>query len=189
VNVWFDGYKFEKTLIIDEFYGWLKWDTILRILDGHPYNPEVKGSTTVAAWDKVIITSNKGPDSWYNKDIVKDQSALARRIHRVVYIDQNLYGPATPPVPPPAFAAFDGMPPAPNFPIFNARHDNILSTANLVDHDMDYPPADWNRDDHSVTSNFDHDDRMQHFIDDEPVDVTLGYDTEDDTTAQQLGLK
>lgn len=95
---WFDGYAGEGTLIIDEFYGWLKWSTLLRILEGYPYQAAVKGTKVVANWTKVIITSNKPPDEWYPNQ--HNQAALMRRIKHVVHMVE-------PVGPPPSAAAAD----------------------------------------------------------------------------------
>lgn len=76
-RVWFDGYDGQGTLIIDDFYGWIKYGQLLRILDGYPYRCEIKGSFTWALWTKVFITSNKAPDTWYSAGLTE---ALARRI-------------------------------------------------------------------------------------------------------------
>lgn len=80
-RLWFDGYEGQRNLIIDDFYGWIKWGTLLRILDGHPYRCEIKGSFVWAAWTRVFITSNQPPSSWY--PTVSDpqlRRALERRI-------------------------------------------------------------------------------------------------------------
>lgn len=79
-RVWFDGYDGEGTLIIDDFYGWIKYGKLLRILDGHPFRCEVKGSFTWASWEKVIITSNDHPRTWYDRGLTP---ALRRRITSV----------------------------------------------------------------------------------------------------------
>ncbi len=79
-RVWFDGYRGEKVLIIDDFYGNIKYGTFLRMLDGHELQMEVKGSYIWAQWTKVIITSNVGPDKWYKKGLTP---ALSRRITNV----------------------------------------------------------------------------------------------------------
>lgn len=76
-RVWFDGYSGESTLIIDDFYGWIKYGMLLRILDGHKYRAEVKGSHVWAAWTTVVITSNKAPEEWYSEGM---RDALARRL-------------------------------------------------------------------------------------------------------------
>lgn len=41
---WFCGYNGEKRLVIDEFYGWLPWCSLLRICDGYKYQCETKGA-------------------------------------------------------------------------------------------------------------------------------------------------
>jgi len=76
----FDGYNGEKTILIDEFYGGIKYSQLLRILDGHQYRVNVKGSHRYAKWNKVFITSNDTPDTWYRFGLTP---ALARRISRV----------------------------------------------------------------------------------------------------------
>lgn len=80
-RVWFDGYEGEDTLIIDDFYGWIKYGQLLRILDGYVYRAEIKGGFTYAAWTRVIITSNKEPEQWYAHGLTP---ALSRRITNTI---------------------------------------------------------------------------------------------------------
>ncbi len=75
--LWFDGYDAQETLIIDEFYGGIKYSTLLRLLDGHQMRLPIKGTHAYARWTKVIITSNKRPEDWYTFGMTQ---ALARRI-------------------------------------------------------------------------------------------------------------
>lgn len=83
-SLWFDGYDGEDTLLIDDFYGWIKWGQLLKLLDRYPLRLEVKGGHTWANWTRVLITSNKHYNDWYaNADDRKDIRALERRIHRV----------------------------------------------------------------------------------------------------------
>lgn len=79
-TIWFDGYQGQKTLIIDDFYGWIKYGTFLRMLDGYIYRCPVKGGFTYANWTKIFITSNKPPCEWYEKGYT---DALKRRITKV----------------------------------------------------------------------------------------------------------
>lgn len=76
-RLWLDGYEGESTLIIDDFYGGMKYSTLLRVLDGHALQLEVKGGFVYAMWTKVIITSNDHPRLWYKKGFTP---ALQRRI-------------------------------------------------------------------------------------------------------------
>jgi len=76
-TVWFDGYKGQSVLLIDDFYGGIKYSYLMKLLDRGKLMLEVKGSTTYAKWNKVIITSNVHPSEWYKT--VKDQQGLRRR--------------------------------------------------------------------------------------------------------------
>lgn len=79
-NVWFDGYDGESTLVIDDFYGWIRYSFFLRMLDGHPVRLPIKGSHTYANWTTVIITSNQNPHNWYHWGDNLVQAALKRRV-------------------------------------------------------------------------------------------------------------
>ena len=76
-RLWFDGYTGQPKLIIDDFYGWIKYGVLLRMLDGHPFPCEIKGSFFPALWVTVVITSNKPPEEWYSAGL---SSALQRRL-------------------------------------------------------------------------------------------------------------
>lgn len=76
----FDGYNGESTILIDDFYGGLKYHHLLRILDGHQLRVNVKGGSRYAKWTKVFITSNAEPKDWYQKGLTP---ALQRRLTTV----------------------------------------------------------------------------------------------------------
>lgn len=80
-TLWFDNYDGEEHLIIDDFYGWIPFNMMLRILDGYMYKCNIKGAFVYAQWTKVTITSNKPPDEWYKNLSDYQREALARRIH------------------------------------------------------------------------------------------------------------
>ncbi len=88
-ETWFDGYDpiKHKTIIIDEFYGWIQWSQLLRILDHYPLNLSIKGGFVPAAYTRIYITSNKSPISWYDKDKVGDVTPLLRRINKCIRMD------------------------------------------------------------------------------------------------------
>lgn len=79
-KLWFDGYNGESTLILDDFYGGIKYSYLLRLLDGYKCRLDVKGSFTYAQWTKIIITSNKDPREWYHYGLT---GALDRRITKI----------------------------------------------------------------------------------------------------------
>lgn len=77
---WWDGYDGQETIVLDEFYGWLKWDFLLRLLDRYKLDLPIKGLFTACLAKRVIITSNKHPMHWYKYEQGKEYPALLRRI-------------------------------------------------------------------------------------------------------------
>lgn len=76
---WWDGYDGHENVIVDEFYGWLRWNFLLQLLDRYPLRVECKGGSHEFVGKRIIFTSNKPPSVWY--DPVKiDWSPLKRRI-------------------------------------------------------------------------------------------------------------
>ncbi|AKO22245.1 replication initiator protein [Asterias forbesi associated circular virus] len=62
---WWDGYVRHKTIILDEYYGWLPFDLLLRLCDRYPLMLETKGGQCNCEANTIVITSNNRPDSWY----------------------------------------------------------------------------------------------------------------------------
>lgn len=62
---WWCGYSNHKTIIIDEFYGWLPFDLLLRICDRYPLLLETKGGQVQMVANTIVITSNSMPGNWY----------------------------------------------------------------------------------------------------------------------------
>lgn len=82
-QLWWDGYEGEDVLLIDDFYGWIKWGGLLKILDGYCLRLAIKGSHTYAKWSKIFITSNDHPSLWYPNKGFKG-TALDRRVHKII---------------------------------------------------------------------------------------------------------
>lgn len=83
---WMDGYdpELHENVVLDEFYGWIKWDTLLRMLDRYPYQMEVKGGKVQFKPKCIWITSNKRPEDWYKTGTTgRDFETLLRRINLV----------------------------------------------------------------------------------------------------------
>lgn len=80
---WWDHYSGEKVVLMDDFYGWIKYHDLLRVLDRYPYKVPYKGGYVNAQWDTVIITSNKEPDEWYKGGLTP---ALRRRIKKYILV-------------------------------------------------------------------------------------------------------
>jgi hypothetical protein len=90
----FEGYDGQKEILIDDFYGGIKYAEILRILDGHRLRVNIKGGHRYALWTKVIITSNKEPHQWYKKGLTP---ALSRRLKSVTEFRNDVAGSTMPP--------------------------------------------------------------------------------------------
>ncbi len=88
-NEWWDGYDGQRDVVLDEFYGWIKWNTLLRLIDASPLRVEIKGGSTQFLARRLFITSNRDIDAWYPN--IVDKSALERRIREfgVVITDFN----------------------------------------------------------------------------------------------------
>jgi RNA helicase./Putative viral replication protein. len=80
-SIWWDGYSNQDTVILDEFYGWLPWDTLLRLCDRYPLLVETKGGQTQFTSKRIIITSNLPPARWYKNQYME---ALYRRISKFI---------------------------------------------------------------------------------------------------------
>lgn len=81
---WWDGYDGNETIIIDEFYGWMSIDSILRLCDRYPLLLPTKGGFRKCQAKKVIFTSNKPwKDWWPNVDNPNVLAAFNRRITEI----------------------------------------------------------------------------------------------------------
>ena len=65
---------------MDDFYGWVKYDEMLKICDRYPYRVPIKGGFRQFTSECIIITSNSEPDQWYKFDAYNGGAALLRRI-------------------------------------------------------------------------------------------------------------
>jgi len=63
---WWDGYFKHETVVLDEYYGWIQFDTLLRICDRYPMLVESKGGQIQFVAKSIIFTTNKLPCEWYS---------------------------------------------------------------------------------------------------------------------------
>lgn len=84
---WWDGYTGQEVVIIDDFYGWLKYDEMLRICDRYPHRVPVKGAFVNFLAKELLITSNAPINEWYKFEKF-DATALMRRVNK--YMIWNL---------------------------------------------------------------------------------------------------
>jgi len=84
-SIWWDGYENDETVVIDEFYGWIPYDTLLRICDRYPLLVETKGGQIQFTAKRIIITSNSVPNNWY-KNVYFD--SFVRRVSKWLVFPQ-----------------------------------------------------------------------------------------------------
>lgn len=91
---WWDGYCGHDVVVLDDFYGWIPYDDLLRVCDRYPLRVEYKGGMAQFLAKHVIITSNKEPAEWYRSEY--NLSALYRRITKyyVWNVDKFVEAPA-----------------------------------------------------------------------------------------------
>lgn len=75
-----DGYRGEEHVVIDEFRGAIEISHLLRWLDRYPCIVEVKGGATVLRATHIWITSNLDPRLWYPTIDQETLDALLRRL-------------------------------------------------------------------------------------------------------------
>jgi len=80
---WWDGYDGNECVVLDEFYGWIAFDLLLRLLDRYPLLVETKGGQTQFMAKTIVITTNKRPDQWYKNAYFP---ALERRVEKWHYL-------------------------------------------------------------------------------------------------------
>lgn len=112
-TVWWDGYTGQPHVIIDEFYGWIKYHDMLRILDRYPLHVQVmflarlslrrmrtmttcmqvKGGHVQLLATHIWITSNDPPYMWYKKGLQSLQRRLAEPLGRIVEMQEGVWAP------------------------------------------------------------------------------------------------
>jgi hypothetical protein len=84
-SLWFDGYDGHTTLVVDEFYGWIRYDTMLRLCDEYAFHAPIKGSFVNFNSKYIVITSNKQPSEWYDyTKFAGNFAPLHRRIDLII---------------------------------------------------------------------------------------------------------
>jgi hypothetical protein len=76
-----DGYRGQENVVMDEFRGKIDISNILRWTDRYPVSVETKGSGVVFAAKNIWITSNLHPRDWYPELDRETLAALLRRLN------------------------------------------------------------------------------------------------------------
>lgn len=80
-----DGYRNQKHVVIDEFRGAIDISHLLRWLDRYPVLVEIKGSATSLVADTIWITSNLHPRDWFKECDMETVDALLRRLNITIF--------------------------------------------------------------------------------------------------------
>lgn len=88
---WFDGYRGQKILLLDDFAGassGFRLDYTLQLLDRYDIDVEMKGAHVRLLAETIYVTTNIHPANWFNYETRGGQyKALARRFHEVIYFE------------------------------------------------------------------------------------------------------
>lgn len=84
---WWDGYERHEAVVIDEYYGWLPYDLLLRVADRYPMQVEVKGGQVNFTAKTICITSNIPPKMWYKN--ISNLGALYRRVTKWIVFNAD----------------------------------------------------------------------------------------------------
>jgi len=75
-----DGYRDQRNVVIDEFRGGIDIAHVLRWFDRYPVLVEIKGASTCLVAQNIWITSNLHPRDWYKELDYVSYLALERRL-------------------------------------------------------------------------------------------------------------
>lgn len=80
-NKWWDGYRQNQCILIDEFHCNLPLNYMLRLLDRYPMTVETKGGSTVVNSPTIVITTNLNPTvDFYSECDHRSRAAFFRRV-------------------------------------------------------------------------------------------------------------
>lgn len=85
---WWEGYDAHEDVIIDDMRkDFLKYHSLLRLLDRYGFRVEAKGNSRQFLGRRIIITTAYPPDRLY--ETREDLFQLVRRIDEIVHFDEN----------------------------------------------------------------------------------------------------
>jgi len=80
------AYCGQRTVVMDDFPWPIPWGMFLRMLDGYRYYINTCGGSCEWLAEKIILTSNFHPDSWFP---TKEHSPLNRRINEIIHFTKE----------------------------------------------------------------------------------------------------
>lgn len=93
---WWDGYRGQKKVIIDEFVGRIDISYILTWCDRYPCMVEVKGFSVPLEATEFWFTSNVNPTDWYMEINQQQRNGLMRRMNTILHMNEAWAPPAEP---------------------------------------------------------------------------------------------
>lgn len=94
-SVWWDGYDGERTVILDDFYGWMQRSMVYRMVDRYPLRFEFKGGSKHFVARTVIFTSNIPIEWWWSMGIGAMDRRLEDPIGVVQYVGDDRFPTAS----------------------------------------------------------------------------------------------
>lgn len=88
-TIWWDGYEYQETIIIDDFDGNWNFRNFLRLLDRYPYQGQIKGGYVWINSPNIIITCDRRPAELLHELSEHELAQLMRRIAVVRRIDRE----------------------------------------------------------------------------------------------------
>lgn len=81
--VWWDGYRGENIILLDDYDNNFRLNRLLRILDSYKLRLPIKGNHTWAKWHKIYITTNLKEHEIHLNAKDEHRNALFRRINEI----------------------------------------------------------------------------------------------------------
>jgi len=79
-QAWFDGYRGQEVVLLDDFYGQIGYAYMLQLCDRYKMDVQVKNGFTPWVPLKIFITTNESFNVWSGWRDQYDKSAFARRV-------------------------------------------------------------------------------------------------------------
>lgn len=87
---WWDNYFNQDAVLLDDFYGWIKYSEMLTIMDRYPLQVPFKGGYSQFNSKRLYITSNTYPHTWYRNLVdTVEFKAFLRRIDKLIIWDST----------------------------------------------------------------------------------------------------
>jgi len=87
---WWDGYSGELEVIWDDFMPEISLPTLLKWLRGSKLRLPVKGAFAIACYNRVVITANTNPNTWYVGQDPEHINAFRSRLTWIAEVNETI---------------------------------------------------------------------------------------------------